>query len=94
MYSGRFDKFELNGQTVMNEYKCPLLTLSDTIAGLTPSSIVREISLMHECTPSCKCIENRPNIQVERETIETNRLAYVHDLTNKLYCLNIYCMNQ
>ena len=79
-----------------NEYECPLLTLTNTLTGINPADIVTEISVMHECTDSCKFVDNGPLnvLQIERENIRTNRLMYVHDWTNKWYCLNIYCMHK
>ncbi len=85
---------EVNGQPLQNECDCPLLTLSSTINAVSPSDILTEVSIIHECNDSCKFVEDGATIQVERETIQSKRLAYVHDWSNQWYCLNIYCMNK
>ncbi len=91
----KFEGIESNGQPIVNEYDCPLLTLTDTITGVYPVNIVIETSIVHECTDSCDFVDDGPLnvLQVERETIQTNRLAYMHDWTNKLYCFNIIILH-
>ncbi len=92
----KFEGIVLNGQPIVNEYDCPLLTLTDTITGVYPVDILLETSIVHECTATCEFVSNGPLnvLQVERETIPTNRFVYMHDWTNKLYCFNVYCMTQ
>ena len=70
---------EVNGQPLQNECDCPLLTLLSTINAVSPSDILTEVSIIHECNDSCKFVEDGATIQVERETIQSKRLAYVHD---------------
>ena len=69
----KFEGIESNGQPIVNEYD---LTLTELVSTLT--SIVHQ-SYMN-VTDSCEFVDDG---QVERET---NRLAYMHDWTNKLYC--------
>ena len=77
---------------VLNEYECPLLTLSTTVVFVHSTAISTAISVMHQCSDTCSfvrtsCFENR-----ERESVSTNKLVFQHDWSNNLYCLNVYCM--
>ena len=86
----------VNNEPLQNDLECPLLTLTNTIIAVSPISVLTEVSIMHECNTTCVFESSGPSsaIEVEREIIETNRLSYIHDLTNNWYCLNIFCMNQ
>ena len=86
-----FEDMKTGTQLMLNDFDCPLMTLTNTIVGIDPTDIASEVSIMHECTDTCKFIASGRRI-VERELIQTNTLSYVHDWTNKWYCLNIYCM--
>ena len=61
-----FDCMEFNGHPLVNEYDCPLLTLTDTISSVSPSAITMEVFL-HACTESCKK-SGGGSLQVEGES--------------------------
>ena len=81
------------GTAVTNEYDCPLLMLSNVVFTVTAREVLKDISVVHECTQSCKFVERAVPRKVEREDIPVCRLEFEHDLeSNVMYCLNIYCM--
>ena len=83
---------ELNGDAIVNEYDCPLLTLTANITIISSSLVIQSVSIVHECTSTC-VFTTLPNIcTVERERIELAQLIFKHDWTNMFYCLNIYCI--
>ena len=65
----------LSGTPLLTEFECPLLELTPHLYTLPTTSIISPISVVHVCSNSCKIIEH----------------TYVHDFSNCLFCLNIYC---
>jgi hypothetical protein len=59
------------GSPIMNEYDCPLLSLTRTIMAVKPLEILRAVSIVHQCTESCRFIEKESARNVEREDIAT-----------------------
>ena len=43
------------GTAVTNEYDCPLLMLSNTVFTVKATEVLKDISVVHECTESCRC---------------------------------------
>ena len=87
----------VNNEPLQNDLECPLLTLTNAIIAVSLISVLTEVSIMHECNTTCIFDSTGPSsvIDMERESIETNRLSYIHNLTNDWYCLlNIFCMHQ
>ena len=83
---------ELNGDAIVKDYDCSLLTLTANITIISSSLVIQSVSIVHECTSTC-VFTTLPNIRtVERERIELAQLIFKHDWTNMLYCLNIYCI--
>ena len=80
---------EFNGHPLVNEYDCPLLTLTDTVSSVSPSAITMEVSILHACTESCK-VSVGGSLQVEREIVETSsRLTFQHDWSNRMFYFNV-----
>ena len=80
---------ELNGDVMVNDYDCPLLTLTANITIISSSIVIQSVSIVHECTATC-VFTTLPNIStVEREIIELTQLIFKHDWTNMFYCFNI-----
>ena len=61
------------GATVTNEFDCPLLMLSNVVFAVT-SEVLKDISVVHEYTQSCKFVERAVPRKVEREDIPICRL--------------------
>ena len=83
-----------NGEQIKNEYDCPLVLLTSEFITILPSEIIGPASVVHACSNTCRIIEGRRTRLIERETVELNRqtqLVYKHDISNKLYCINIFC---
>ena len=80
-----------DGQPVNSEYECPLLLLEDKVIVVPVDSFLFSVSIVHECGHTC-VFSQQGQRRVERETVDSDRLQYVHDLCNNLYNLNVYCM--
>ena len=80
-----------DGQPVNNEYECPLLLLEDKVTVVPVDSVLSSLSIVHECGRTCVYSQHSQR-RVERETVDSDRIQYVHDLCNNLYSLNVYCM--
>lgn len=86
-------QFEKTG--VANEFECPLLILSSTIISVPVDDICSPASIVHECAPSCKIVDEKTlKKTVERENIQQlcDNCSFVHDYSNSLYCFNVFCM--
>ena len=49
----QFEEMELNGDATVNDYDCPLLTLTANITIINSSIVIQSISIVHECTSAC-----------------------------------------
>lgn len=81
------------GIPVCNEYDCPLLTLSNLFRCIPSICISHSVSVVHECSASCVFRRIITTAIVERRRVQTQKLSFVHDFSNNLYALNIYCMH-
>ena len=77
---------------ITNSYDCPLLELTNELLVVESKTIVREVSIVHECTTSCKYVEKQLSISVERESVNSNQLVYEHDYQNNYFCFNLYAI--
>ena len=81
------------GQQLTDECDCPLFELTHILFLRTSSSVVKPVSMVHQCSSSCKFTIKEIPRNVERETVNGSRIEYEHDFVGSLlYCLNIYCM--
>lgn len=84
---------EVNGQDVTDDRDCPVLMLSDSLLTVKSETILKPVSIVHECGRSCILRMMRKSRRAEREEQELNSLALKHDYkNNKMFVLNIYCM--
>lgn len=81
------------GSNITNEVDCPLFELTRVIFVARSTTVLKAVSMIHECTASCKFSNKQIARNVEREQISTSRIEYEHDFKNILYCLNLYCMS-
>ena len=84
---------DVGGETISNEFDCPILTVTDLIYCIPSVAVCTAISVVHECTSSCVFKANMASRRVEHEDIQLPQLMYQHDLSNKFYCHNLYCNN-
>lgn len=82
-------KLELNGRMLVNEVDCPLLELKATIEIVPSLAVLDVISVVHQCTSTCRFKEDR-EVTIEREEVKMNTLGFYHDSSNKMYCHNVY----
>ena len=82
-----------NGDARLDEFDCPLLQLTTEIYAISSKQIVKSVSVVHSCTDSCVLVErNTPNL-VERESVPTSKITFTHDLSNNIFCYNVFCTN-
>ena len=80
------------GSPILNSFECPLLSLSRVIETVSAKNIRQVISIIHECGTTCKFETVMRNKNIEREQVDQQRLTFVHDYSNLMFCLNVYCM--
>ena len=79
-------------QPILNEFDCPLLTLTKTICCISCDKIYSAVSIVHMCDDSCELRTTTVTRHIERESVSLdNQLCLVHYLSNKMFCLNVYC---
>ena len=83
-----------NGQSLVNNYDCPLLFLLFQTVTIIPPAVQAAVSVMHECTNSCYFNKQNTCRHIEREDIDIIHFSYIYDWSNPFHFLNIYCMNQ
>lgn len=81
----------VNDELVHNEMDCPLLELDDSMLNISPKTVKTAQSIVHECTSTCKIVNGTFQRTIERESADTQGIYFQHDLTNKMYCFNVYC---
>lgn len=59
----------IDGETVTNEFDCPLFTLSDNFFALSPECIQTSVSFVHQCTNTCHFVVSQSSnfVTCERE---------------------------
>ena len=80
------------GIPVINEFDCPLLTLIPQFKCISSDCIIQSISVIHQCSSSCKFTLTNILTIVERHQVDQDMLCYVHDYDANIYALNVYCM--
>ena len=78
-------------EPILNDVECPLLFLSHELFVVSPRSIVRPISIVHQCSDSCSFQEDTVVSHIEYQETTHTSLVFKHDFTNNLYCFNIFC---
>ena len=71
-----------DGQPMKNEFECPLLLLEDKIIVIPVHSVFFPVSVVHECGHTCVFSVQHSKRRIERETVASDSLQYVHDLSN------------
>ena len=86
-----FEVITVDDEQITNEYSCPLALLTREFFIVPTLDIIAPVSVVHECTTSCKIIQSDSAIRlIEREEVELNQHVYKHDVSNELYCINVY----
>lgn len=88
-----FEYMDTFGIQVYNEYDCPILSLSNLFCCVPSTSINHSVSVVHECSSSCVFRRISTTTTVEREKVQACKLCFVHDFSNSMYALNVYCMH-
>ena len=68
-----------SGQLCLNQFDCPLLTLTKVIRVYSPAAIVRAISVVHQCTSTCVVDSMHIATRMERQRVSENTLRLKHD---------------
>ena len=74
---------------ILDEFDCPLLIMVDFFHVIP---VCAAVSVVHKCTTTCSFVEKTASVVVEGCDTSINRLVFVHDWTNAVYCNNIYCL--
>ncbi len=72
---------------ITNELDCPLLTMTDNIFILESVAIGNAVSIIHECSNSCKFVSQQCPRNIEREQCLTSQIEFQHDYSNSMYFL-------
>lgn len=86
------EKMDLLGEQMMNEFDCPLLSMTNVLYCIPSNTVSQAVSVVHECTNSCTFVKTSVIRNVEHEAVESSDIIFKHDFCNKMYCLNVYCI--
>ena len=75
----------------INDFDCPLYTLTNEIYIMPVSSLIKPVSIIHSCTELCKFTDNLSFVHKEREQVARNELLFLHDFSNNTFSYNIFC---
>ena len=67
------------GLPLLTEFDCPILLLTSNLYIVPSYTIHAPVSVVHACSDSC-------------QFNYSDSLIYVHDISNNLFCYNIYCI--
>ena len=85
---------ERGGIHAKNEFDCPIYKLSFSVTVISSSLISSPVSFVHQCQSSCSLTDKRVSVLAEGEHFLTSKFVFVHNYTNRHFCINIFCMNQ
>ncbi|KAL5496712.1 hypothetical protein EMCRGX_G013056 [Ephydatia muelleri] len=84
----------MNGTALrLNQFDCPLFTLTNILRVLPSVNISCSISVVHQCSTTCVLKEKAVETTLERHKVTQNTLFLSHDWSNNLYCYNVFCMS-
>ena len=89
----QLEYMDVFGQQITNEFDCPLLSMTNTLYCIPSKSVNHAVSVVHECTNSCTLVTSSVSRIIEHEHIESSLIIFKHDFCNKMYCLNVYCID-
>ena len=81
------------GQRIVNEYDCPFLSMTNLLYCVPSHTVNHAVSVVHECTHTCSFVNCSASKRVEHEDVQLPYSSFVHDWSNKMYCLNVYCID-
>lgn len=87
-----FHQMESNNQPLLDDKDCPILLLSDIFMCIPSDRILTPVSIVHECDAKCTLQMRRKRVQTERQQCEVNSLVLIHDYSNDMFVVNIYCI--
>ena len=73
-----------------NDLDCPRLCMTNLFYCIDSHLISHAVSVIHECTSTCNFVSTTVTSTVEHEQVASTALTYMHDYSNKNYCLNVY----
>ena len=87
------EDYVLNGQQpVLNKYECQLVSLTKNISTMDCNQVKCAVSLVHDCTVSCKFEERDSSRKIEQKLTNEKTLHFKHDWSNMMYCFNVQCV--
>ncbi|KAL5484396.1 hypothetical protein EMCRGX_G020888 [Ephydatia muelleri] len=80
-------------EPALNEWSCPLLTLTNVIRCIASTLVSCAVSVVHQCDSQCVLAEQETTSRIERELVTQKKTVFVHNTDNNMYCYNIFCMH-
>ena len=88
----------LNGQPVLNDYECPLVSLTKNVCTVDCKHVMRAVSLVHNCTDGCTFEERDTLRKIEQKLTKEKTYYYYnhfkHDCSNMMCVIdcNVFCI--
>ena len=89
----KFQEVLAGGSPILNEMECPYMLATHNFEVVPSCHIHKSISLIHECSDTCKLQEATTTLIERKKVSITGTKILQHDATNDMYFLNVYCVN-
>ena len=76
----RMEAVTTSRRPLETEFECPLFFLTSEVFTVRTNEILSPVSFVHVCEQTCQISSN-----------SNGKLKMLHDLTNNLFCFNIFC---
>ena len=71
------EKMDLLGEQMMNEFDCPLLSMTNVLYYIPSNTVSQAVSVVHECTNSCTFVKTSVSRNVEHEAVELSDIIFI-----------------
>ena len=75
---------DLLGEQIMNEFDCPLLSITNVPDCIPSYTVSQAVSVVHEFTNSCTFVKTSVSRDIEHELVESSDIIFKPDLCNKM----------
>ena len=79
-------------EPVLNEWSCPLLTLTNVIRCIASTLVSCAVSVVHQCDSQCVLAEQETTSRIERELVTQKKTVFVHNTDNNMYIFCMHCL--
>ena len=65
---------DLLGEQIMNEYDCPLLSMTNVLYCIPSNTVSQAVSVVHECKDTCSFVQTSVRRNIENEVVKSSNI--------------------